>query len=330
MPSVGMSLGTCHPLKTMRPLLFTTALTTSILPLSAGTPYTTELDSELADSASFLNITSFIDVLTVRGTHTTSMDFNELTLGDMEFSQLSTLAILGVAGKDSDFTWIPSFNYSYSKLDVTTLNPTPNFDSSLHEITFPNFLLYNKEGSRWFHGLYTSLGLRSDLGNIDSRDFFLSGAIGSGYRFSDRFMFGLGVYGSDLTNHPFIVPAPVFVWMPTDEWLISYYGPKFIIRRELGDNARFGFEAGWNGGNWNVDSPVANQDSLRVELSSFRYGLFYKQRLYKELWGELAVGYTMANELKVNSPGGRDLFPTAYGEADGAPYISFGLSLNRW
>jgi hypothetical protein len=178
--------------------------------------------------------------------------------------------------------------------------------------------------------MFSNFGIRSDLGTVDSRDFFLAAAIGSGYRFSDNFMLGLGVYASDLTNAPLFMPAPVFAWTPTEDWLISFYGPRFIARRELGPNVRLGFEASWNGGSWNVDSPTPLQDSVRVDMRSFRTGFFYRQRLIGELWGEIGAGYSFANELKVNSPGGRDLFPTAYGSADSAPYFSLGLSLNRW
>ncbi|MGE9271537.1 MAG: DUF6268 family outer membrane beta-barrel protein, partial [Verrucomicrobiales bacterium] len=198
---------------------------------------------------------------------------------------------------------------------------------SLHELTLPNFLLYQPEGSRWFHGFYNNLGLRSDFESIDSRDFFLSAAIGSGYQFNETFILGFGVYASDITNEPWLVPAPVFVWMPTPEWLVTYYGPKFIARKEFGDNTRFGFEASWNGGSWNIDTVGG---SLNLDVSSLRTGLFWKQRIHKELWAEIGAGLTLANELTVTSPGGRDLFPNTYGTMDAAPYVSLGISVNRW
>ena len=316
----------------MKPFAAAALLSAVLQPVYSGTAPSTDVGLEDVELGQSLDITPFIDVLTVRGTHTPGMSFNELTRGEMDFTTLNTYAILGViGGGDSSLTWVPMLNYTYSSLDVSPLTPVPGFDESLHEITLPNFLLYNAKGSKWFHGFYNNFGLRSDLGNIDSRDFFLAAAVGSGYQFNDKFALGFGVYASDITNNdPFIVAGPVFVWMPTEEWLISYYGPKFIARKQFGPNIRFGFEAGWNGGSWNVDSPVATQDSLRVDLTSYRYGFFYKQRIYKELWGEIGVGYTIGNKLKVNSAGGRDLFPFAYGEADGAPYFSLGLTVNRW
>ncbi|MBK1826033.1 DUF6268 family outer membrane beta-barrel protein [Haloferula rosea] len=315
----------------MKSLFAAWLLAAAIQPVFSEITPSADIELEDVEIGGSMDITPFIDVLTLRGTHTPGMSFNELTRGEMDFTTLNTYAILGVAGgKGSSLTWVPMLNYTYSSLDVSPLTPVPGFDESLHEITLPNFLLYNRSGSKWFHGFYNSFGLRSDLGNVDSRDFFLSAAIGSGYQFNEKFALGFGVYASDITNDPFIVPAPVFVWMPTEDWLISYYGPRFIVRKEFGSDIRFGFEAGWNGGNWNVDSPIASQDSLRVNLSSFRFGLFYKQRIYGNFWGEVGVGYTVGNELKVNSPGGRDLFPFAYGEADSAPFFSLGLTLNRW
>lgn len=309
------------------------ALLALLLPISAvgedETP-AEALNLDELDAVPALDITQFIDVLSVRATYNGPLDFNQLTRGEIDYTQTSLFAILGLVGKDSDLKWVPALNYRYSDLGVETVNALPRFDDSLHELTLANFLVYAPSGSRWIHGLFTNVGLRSDLGTVDSRDLFVAGAIGSGYRFNDCFTLGFGVYASDLTNDPFVVPAPVFFWTPTDEWLISYYGPRFIARREVGDNVRIGFEAGWNGGSWNIDSQIPVQDSLRVDLRSVRAGLFYRQRIVGELWGEIGAGYSFANELKVRSPGGRDLFPAAYGETDGAPYFTFGLSVNRW
>jgi len=306
-------------------------ISVSSLILPAGAGSTEAVESVGEEVAPKLDISQFIDALSVRGYYNGPLDFNELTQGDVEYSQAGLFAFLGVVGgKESNLTWVPAFNYTFSTVDVETATPVPGFDESLHEITFPNFFLYAPDNSRWLHGAYANFGLRSDLGTVNSRDFFLAGAIGSAYQFNEKLTIGFGVYGSDLTNDPFVVAGPVFFWMPTEDWLISYYGPRFIARRELGPNARIGFEAGWNGGSWNVDSPSPIQESLRLDIRSIRVGLYYKQRIYGDIWGEIGAGYTFANELKVNSPGGRDLFPTAYGETDGAPYVGLGLSLNRW
>ena len=312
---------------------FATALLLAVSGLGLAAKSTSDavVDLQEVDELPTLDISRFIDVLSLRSTYNGPLDFNELTRGDVDYTQAKLFSFLGlVGGKDSEFTWAPILNYRYSNLAVDTLNTFPGFDDSLHELTFMSFGLYSPKNSRWLHGFFSNFGLRSDFGSVDSNDFFLAGAIGSGYQFNERFTLGFGLYASDITNDMFIVPAPVFFWMPTEDWLISYYGPKFIARREFGPNTRIGFEAAWNGGSWNIDSRDPLQDSLRIDLRSIRAGLYLKQRIYGELWGEIGAGYTFANELKVRSPGGRDLYPTAYGEMDGAPYLTLGLSINRW
>ena len=278
-----------------------------------------------------IDLANYIDVLSTRSVHTSGLDFNELTRGDADFSQSSLFALLGKVG-DSELTWVPALNYDYSTLDLNAYpfgaNPAaPSFDRGLHRISMPNFLIYNPSGSRWFHGAYLAPGLYSEFDDVNSRDFFLSAAIGSGYQFSDCLTVGFGVYASDITNDPFVIPAPVFFWTPNDDWLVAYYGPRFLARRDIGDNHQLGFEAAWNGGSWSVD---AFRDDARLDVSSVRTGLYYKFRVAGHVWLELGAGYTFANEVKLRSPGGRDLFPAAYGEADSAPYVSFGISVNRW
>lgn len=279
-----------------------------------------------------LDITRYIDVLTTRVVHTAGMDFNGLTRGDADFTTASMFAFLGNADLGNDWMWVPAFRYQFSSLDINALpfgvNPAaPRLDQGLHGIAFDQIFLKSSTTTRWVHGAYLSTGVNSDFSTVGSRDISLATAIGSGYQFNDKFTLGLGVYGSNLLNDPFIIPAAVFFWMPDETWLVSYYGPRFIARKEFNDNIRFGFQAGWNGGWWGID---AFRNDARLEVTSIQAGVYYRQRLTGELWLEVGGGYTFANEIKINSPGGRDIFPAALGEADPAPYATVGLSLHRW
>lgn len=290
------------------------------------------IDPVVPEAVDSLDIAEFIDVFSTRAVHTSGMEFNELTRGEADFTTAGLFALLGQNKFASDWQWIPAFDYEYARLDVDAYpfggNPAaPELDRDLHQFTLHNFILNTPSGSRWLHGAYLATGVNSDLSRVGWRDVNLAAAFGSGYRFTDEFTLGLGLYGSNLLNDPFVVPAPVFFWMPTEDWLIAYYGPRFVARRELGENIRVGFEAAWNGGWWGVDS--FRTDS-RLEVDSARAGLYYRHRIAGDAWIELAAGYTFANEIKIFSPGGRDLYPTALGEADPAPYVSLGFSLHRW
>ena len=286
----------------------------------------------LPDGSSDFNFADIIDVLSIRTVHTAGMEFNELTRGEADFTNTGALALLGRSEFGNGWQWFPAFKYQFSRLDLDArpfgLNPAaPSLDRDLHQFTLHNFLLNASSDSRWIHGAYLGAGIQSDLSRVGGRDVNLAAAFGSGYRFTDRFMLGLGVYGSNLLNDPFIVPAPVFFWLPAEDWLISYYGPRFVARREIGDDIQVGIEAGWNGGWWGIDS--FGSDS-RLEVDSIRAGIYYRQRIAGDAWIELGAGYTFANEIKIFSPGGRDLYPAALGETDPAPYVSLGFSLHRW
>ena len=291
----------------------------------------------LASSASLsaIDIAPFIDVLTVRTVHSEGMEFDDLTVGEVDYTQSSLFAILGLVGNDSELMWVPMLNFEHTNLEISTLplgagGAFPAIDESLYEISLPNILLYNPSGSRWFHGFYNSIGVASDFDSIDSRDFRLAAGIGSGYQFNDCFALGFGVYGSNLTNDPWFAAGPMFVWMPDENWLVSYFGPRLAVRRNFGDDVRIGLEAAWNGGRWNIETPGTPYDSLEVDFSSLRTGLYYKQRIYDQFWVELGAGYTFANELNIYSNGGRELYPTSLGGIDSAPYFSLALSVHQW
>lgn len=300
--------------------------------LSLGAAVAEPIAVEEVEETGSFDISQFIDVLSVRAVHTPGMEFNELTRGDADFTTASMFALLGLNEFAPDWFWVPAFQYEYSSLDINAApfgaNPAaPALDNDLHSLSFQSFIVNTPDDSKWIHGAYLSAGVNSDFAGVSSRDIDLTLAFGSGYQFTDRFMVGVGFFGSNLLNDPFIIPGAVFFWMPTDDWLISYYGPRFVARREFGDNIRFGLEGGWNGGWWGVD---AFGSKSRLDVDSFRTGLFYRHRIAGEAWFEVGAGYTFFNEITINSPGGRDLFPGVLGETDPAPYVSVGFSLRRW
>lgn len=311
----------------MKPFLIAS---TGLLSLGVATAEPVVID-EVEETVG-VNITDFIDVLSTRAVHTSGMEFNGLTRGDADFTSVGIFALLGLNEFAPDWFWVPAFRYDYSHLDINAApfgaNPAaPALDNDLHRLSLQSFIVNTPDDSKWMHGAYLSAGVSSDFAGVSSRDIDLMMAFGSGYRFTDRFMLGFGVFGSNLLNDPFVIPAAVFFWTPTDDWLISYYGPRFVVRRNFGDNIRFGLEGGWNGGWWGID---AFGSKSRLDVDSLRTGLYYRQRIAGEAWFEIGAGYTFFNEIRILSPGGRDNFPGVLGETDPAPYVSVGFSLRRW
>lgn len=277
-----------------------------------------------------VDIVSFIDATSLNATLTPGIGLEGLAGGELDYFQSSLTTFFSPPVEFTEnLVWVPMFRYEFTELDPsgTALGPlTGIFDHSLHQLSIANAIVYDTH-SRWYHGLYLEPGLFSDFEQVDSRDFFLSAALASAYRVNDCLLVGVGVYGSDLTNDPWFIGGPGFVWTPDENWLITYYGPRFIARRELGDNLRLGVEAGWNGGKWNIEH---RREAYKLEVDSFRVGALAKQRIYGELWAEFAVGYTFTNEVTLSTPGGTEVRPDLLGEADSAPYFSLTLSVNRW
>lgn len=292
-------------------------------PSDSAAPGAARADAEIAD---------FIDAFNVRAAYTPGMDFNELTRGDIDYFKSGFTAMLGQIEAPGDITWLPGLIYEYSSIDLDATSfagmpAAPRFDDGLHLVSLPNFLIRDDPRSRWFQLFFVNPGIQSDFHHVDSRDFRLAAAVAAGYRVNDCLTLGFGIYGSDLTNDPFVMGAPGFLWRPTDDWLVTYFGPKFIASRSFGDHIRFGADAEWHGGNWSVETFNRSQ---RLHLDSIRAGLFYKHEIASDLWLEFGLGYTFANSLELVSEGGRDLYPAALGEMDSAPYARVMLSVHRW
>jgi len=307
-------------MKALLPLVFATALP-AIEP-------TTTLEPGAGETPSF-DLLSYIDATTAQAVYSPGMDFDNGN-GELDQLRLGLRSFLSQPVRfGGDWYFVPYFRYNYQDLDVGT-RPAPldDYGSDLHQFALDLAVVRFDADSPWIYGAFVEPALFSDLSAVGSDDFFLAGAVALGYRFNDCFTLGVGLYGNDLTRDPFIIGGPGFVWTPTPDWLITYYGPRFLARREFGDATRLGFELSTNGGQWNTETgPI----STKLELRSWRAGLYWRQRLGEgPVWLTLSAGYTFANEIELSTPGGTELFQNNTGELDGAPYVALGISVNRW
>lgn len=275
-----------------------------------------------------LDIAQYIDASRIQASYTAGMGFDGRP-GEVNYFNASLSSFLcAPTPLGENLTLFNYFTYGVSDVDVdpyTVRGQALAWDFDLlHRVSFPTALLYHESGSRWFHGLYLEPALRTDFNHVSGDDFFLSAALASAYQVNDRLVIGLGVYGSDLTNDPFLIAGPGFVWIPNDDWLVTYYGPRFLARRKLGANDTLALEIANHGGYWNVEQFGS---STKVDLRSWRAGLLYRHRLAGELWLEVGAGYTLGNKFTLSTPGGRDLFES---DLDSAPYGFLALSMKRW
>ncbi|MCU0795058.1 MAG: DUF6268 family outer membrane beta-barrel protein [Akkermansiaceae bacterium] len=284
-----------------------------------------------AATAETLDLGRLVPAGSARFESTFGLDFEGPTPGEVDMSTLSFFTRLDSVMLGEGLQWLPTFSYEATSFDFDArpfgLAPgAPDLEDPMHRISFANYFLYQPDDC-WFHGLMVSPEIRSSFDHLNSRDFSLSAAFGSGYRFSERLIVGFGIYAEDITNDPWLIAGPAFLWNPSERWSVSFFGPRFTARRHFSADSNLAFEAGWNGGQWSVDA--FGQDA-KLDLDSTRAGLVYRHRIHDGWWLEAAAGMTFSNDLRVMSAGGRDLFPAVMGETGAAPYVRVGVSLMNW
>lgn len=315
----------------MTKFVFSTIACSLAVPLFAGQSIIeTEAPSPSPSNTEF-DISQFIDVLTVRAKYSSGMDLDN-SPAEFDFTELDLLAFVTQPIKlGGDWSGIAYLDFRASRFEFDgdpLIGPVVNdLESDLYRVGLPIVLYHNAPGSRWTYGAWISPALSSDFDHINSDDFFLDAAVAVAYQVNERLVVGGGIYASDTLEDSYVIPGVGFAWTPNDDWLVSFYGPRFVARRDINQSNQLGFEVSTNGGTWNVDS---NNNSLKLNLRSWRTGLFYRYNITGELWLQAAVGYTFANKLDLQTRDGVDLFPNQLGEAGGSPYAFIGLSVARW
>jgi hypothetical protein len=285
----------------------------------------------ITSSASAVDISEYVDALTLRATYSSGMDLDNSPT-EFDFSELSLTAFLtkpiNLGGDWSVIAYadlrVSSFDFERSPLIGGF---TDDLDTDLYHVGVPFAIYHSSEGSRWTYGAWVSPSISSDFQHIDGDDFYVNGAIAAVYQVNDCFAIGGGVYVSDMFHDIGAIPGIGFVWAPTEDWVITYYGPRFVARHDLNERNQIGLEVAYNGGTWNID---ANNNSLEVDYTSWRSGLYYRYNVAGELWLEAAAGFTFANEYNLQTRGGTELFANRLGDAEGGVYGFLGLSVARW
>ncbi|MBB5353736.1 hypothetical protein HNR46_003997 [Haloferula luteola] len=297
--------------------------------LIAGTALVAPLEATPTDDT--LKIADYVNVASLRVTHSFGMDFDSPGQGDLDFTNLGAFAMLGQVDLPGGLTWLPALSYDLSHLELDGAHPAlsrlvPSLERPLHRIDFYNFLI-GQGSDGWLYGMMITPGIHSSMDDIGSDDFFLSAAAGVGYRFSESLILGLGIYGSDLANDPSFFVGPGFLWEIDENWSSFFYGTRFVLRRQLGDDRSIGVEGAWNGGEWATE--YAGRDA-QLEFDSIRAGLTFRQRLFDDVWLDLAAGVTFGNELSFTTDDGRGIHAPGVGEAEASPYVRLGVTVGSW
>ena len=202
-----------------------------------------------------------------------------------------------------------------------------DLESDLYNISLPLAVIKNSATSKWTYGFWVNPTIASDFSHLDGDDFFLDLGAGVGYRYSDDLLIGLGVYASDVTKDAGIIGGPGFIWTPCDQWLISFYGPRFLARYHLSERSQIGFEIASRGGKWNLD---ADDQSRKAYLQNWQSGLYLRQNVYKKLWVQIGAGYSFAQKLELTDREGDRFLDNNDGDADGSPYVYLSFDVAKW
>jgi hypothetical protein len=279
-------------------------------------------------AAGGFDLTRYLNVADARYVGSFGMDF-ENSVGDVDAHAFQVSAFLS---KPIDLFagWelIPQF--SYEAMLLSTSGPVPSFlvgDEDLHEIELSLFLLNMSDSSPWIYGAWVNPSLATDFQGVGSDDFFLDVAGALAYRFSDRFIGGIGFGGLNLTGDSAIYPGVGFFWQPTGETLVALYGPTFRATHELNPKWRVGFEFRPNGGIWNTDTAFG---SMNLDYTNFRAGLVSSHNIAGDLWLSYGGGMTLGGSLNVTTPDGSRIFQNQLDELESGFYGFVGLDLKSW
>ncbi|MEP4077109.1 DUF6268 family outer membrane beta-barrel protein [Haloferula sp.] len=285
----------------------------------------------LSCSAPALDIAQYIDVLTIRAKQSYGMELDN-SPAEFDFTEISLLAFITdpiELGNDWSAIAYLDFRASNMSFDGNPLIGTfaDDLETDLFRVGLPFIVYHAEESSPWTYGAWVSPAISSDFDHIDSDDIFVDAAIAVAYQFNDCLAIGAGIYAADIGRDAEFFPGVGFAWTPTDDWLVTFYGPRFIARREFNERHRLGVEVSTNGGTWNID---ADNNSLKLNLRSWRAGLYYRYNFTGNLWLEASAGFTFANKLDLDTRGGTELFQNSLGEADSAPFAALAFTVNRW
>ncbi len=224
-------------------------------------------------------------------------------------------------GKRIGEDWIfgARLRYRLSAFDWSGQNLYDNGD--LHRLDLSLNLVYKPESSPWVGFLSAGPALASDCSEIDTDDVLFVALAGVGYRFSKKFTLLGGAYFSQDFGKPLLIPAPGFLWTPSEDWTLSLIPPRLRIAWAPAENWRLAVEAFPNGGRWSVTTRDG-QDAF-LDRSGARAGLRLERRCFAQAWLFLAAGGVFNRDLILETTGGEKLFES---DADTGFYFATGLA----
>jgi hypothetical protein len=251
------------------------------------------------------------DTSEITSSHAGAVGFNKgpgsMSVSDLTYSSLIVTPI----SSGSPPAISPLFDFRSTVLHFEKI-PTSVVDDTLRTLTvFPvainlgALFTLRCDNPAWIHGIRASEQLASDLRDISSEDFSTVVTGFSGYRFSDRFIFGAGIGIELIDDKVRIHPGIGIDWTIHDElrllvcgrdWSLAYAPQgrwEYSIRGESTDEI------------WNLKDKGGEALSLRV--SSYHVGMFGSRRLTDQCRFEVGIGATTGNEIHLRDSFGKSV-----------------------
>lgn len=224
------------------------------------------------------------------------------------------------------WVWLPKAAYSLTALNTSDLAANPAMDDEdLHSLSLSAMAFSMRDDSPWVSAAWVRAEMASDFQKIDGDDFTFDLAAGGGYRFNERFTFGLGAAVINLNGDAAVYPGVFCDWQAADHLRVGVYGPDLTIKFTAVDDWEFSVSGDPAGGVWNVTDDAG--ESRSIDFSSYRVGLYASRHLGGQRWITAGCGIVIGNELDYTEPDGDSIW-----ERDGGNgfFGSIGLRIAAW
>lgn len=223
--------------------------------------------------------------------HQFSSDFDDLP-GDISSDEFFLFGPL-LAINYNDWHLLGAFMYTQTKFDTSEPNLLP--DSTLHSLSVP-IALIKEQGDEWVWGAMVMPSWNGDFEANDNSTF--ATAAGVGYKFSDNFRFLAGAYYSHTYGDDFFIPAVQLIYRPCQDVEAYILGNIAGVSYSVNEDWFLGTSARFTSPTWKVEADDAGPERT-INVAKINLSVRSEHRLYKNIWGNVSVGYSFARSLTV-------------------------------
>lgn len=239
------------------------------------------------------------------------------------YEMQSTSFMSPVYGKKTDgYTFGLGLGMEYTDLNIES-SPSPLLESQgLYRFGASINGLIRSNNPRWSTLISLNPSLATDTRSISSKDLRIIAIGGALYQASPDLQWFFGaVYQNNFDGIPFF-PGIGFNWQATENFQITFMGPRLNLFYDLHDDWRLNAFASFRSRNWNIDSTPS---STNLQIVTARAGVAIQHQLAEKFVIYSETGLTFNNSIEATTTGGSRLFKE---DAETGYFINCGLRLS--